>query len=1196
MSGKDRKRPIWDSADPERNPPPLPMNPSSPGLRSAPTSGGQLGGRVANSPFKRTLDPRADESPTKHATSSSFAPAMSSHTAGTSSTRPQTAPIGELEDTIGHMQDSLESLISRSNSNGKALNEFRGDVKKSSTALTAIKAEVSATFASLTSSLDVFMDQMGKALEDNKRKLDETSPTAILTGHMNRIHNGIDNLSTAMRVLEQGNLDVTGSISKVKSDIVSQIISLLDFKEVIQVVQDGNKQLDSSFTSNLMSVQSDLKRFRELDRSDVEDIKSCLDSLSQAVKETHQNQLTASVDEEQLIKLRKINEDLEGQLAASSLDKRNHAAKLSKLEAEVEVLRKTAAEATGAREKAENDSNILKQENEKLRHESQLLQTQNQSIRDTHGNYKDQIKGLSLDVEKLNEQLEAAKRQGRELEDNKSTIESVKQDHKLAFEALREDHKTAVDILKQEHQTALRDLKEELKGEHKVIVDDMKADHETALSSQKEAIKREYLELVASLKKDHSGHVDTLKAEHADMLSSLKSEHVSMVSSLKKEHSDRLDTLEARHKDLIRSNSDTIESLKKNMSTIELARGGEDQNKVDIEQAVSVIKADHVKEMQALKEVHAKEMASLKETHSNFAESLKESHLKELCALKDAHATAVEEFKIRLEGAETNYKDQLAQWREEHKTAITGITNFRDDNMKKIEAEYLERIAEVKQCHSDVLTEVKDRHEKELESAQKEATIHLATIESLKEEHKKEMSLMKAEHAEELTQLKEAQARENAVLKEEYAKGTAAAEEKHAKEMGAAKEEHAKELVAIKEKHGKEMASVMAEHTQTLASLADDHKQTTSAAQEENKKALSTAHEQHKKAVSDLKEEHKQTVASVTKDYDGKVSSLEEKHVTAMALLKTKHEGMVLSLKEEHAKSLVASKEGFEKHLAGVKQEHTEALAAFKSLKEEHTAEVSEIKKTHAEETQALRDGFSSLTAVATSLGDQLHASESTVGDLEKKLAEATSVLEQTVSDASVNIKESWESTVSGLKLESDLAASKKELKEVTEKLTVVKEELIDITSKLTEAKKEHIELTETVSELQARKSELTNANDGANECLRIRLESLKSLENRVKSLNDKTLDSLVDRSKSILGSATMSILNSGQLNSQGQPTSSKRNLSLAGNVIRESATLLKPDLDDEDKENPIMVMKRGMGSVGGKGRSVSMFHDAHNA
>ncbi|KAG5368552.1 Protein Daple [Yarrowia sp. E02] len=1189
MSGKDRKRPIWDSADPERNPPPLPMNPSSPGLRSAPTSGGQLGGRVANSPFKRTLDPRADESPTKHS-SSSYTPAVAPP-----STRPQTAPMGELEDTIGHMQDSLESLISRSNSNGKALNEFRGDVKKSSTALTAIKAEVSATFASLTSSLNDFMDQMGRALEDNKRKLDETSPTAILTGHMNRIHNGIDDLSTAMTVLEQGNLDVTGSISKVKNDIVNQIVGLLDFKDVIQAVHDGNRQLDNSFTSNLMSVQSDLKRFRELDRGDVEDIKSCLDGLSQAVKETHQSQLTASVDEEQLTKLRKINEDLESQLAASSLDKRNHAAKLSKLEAEVEVLRKTAAEATGARDKAETASGMLKQENEQLRHESQLLQTQNQSIRDTHGNYKDQIKGLTLDVEKLNEQLEAAKRQGRELQDNKSTVESVKQDHLSAFEALKEDHKSAIEVLKgehstvvenlkqehrsivdnlkKEHQTALRDLKEELKGEHKSVIDGMKTDHEAAINSQKGALKSEHLEIVASLKKEHSEHVDTLKTEHA-----------SAISTLKQEHFDSLEAFETRHKESIKSHGEAMESLKTSMSTIELARGGEDEKKVEIEQAVGTIKAGHAKEMGALVETHAKEVSVLKGSHSDVVESLKESHLKEIGALKETHATTVEELKSRLVDAEGNFNTQKAQWQEEHKAAVAEITKFRDEGLKKIEEEYVARVAELKQGHSDALDEVKLRHDEEMKSVREEASGHLASGESMKEDHKKELSSAKAEHAQELTRLKDVHDKEMASAKEEYAK-----------ESAAAKEEFAKQIANLEDKHSKELAAIKSDHKKALANVEVEHKQALSEAQKEHKTALSTAQAEHEKALSVRDEEHKQAAASAREEFDAKLSALEEKNGAALEQLKTDHESAVSSLKAEHVSSLATSKEEFEGQLASLQQGHTEALAAFKSLKDEHNAEVSELKKAHLEETQALRDGFNSLGEVAKSLDGQLRTSESTVGDLEKKLAEARTTLEQAVADTSANMKTSLDSVVSGMKLESDIATSEKNLKDVAAKLSDAKEELADITSKLADAKKEHTELTETVSELQTRKGELASANDGASECLRIRLDSLKSLEDRVKSLNDKTLDSLVDRSKSILGSATMSILNSGQLNSQVQQSPSKRNLSLAGNVIRESVTLLKPDLDDEDKENPIVVKKRGMGSVGGKGRSVSMFHDAHN-
>lgn len=140
------------------------------------------------------------------------------------------------------------------------------------------------------------------------------------------------------------------------------------------------------------------------------------------------------------------------------------------------------------------------------------------------------------------------------------------------------------------------------------------------------------------------------------------------------------------------------------------------------------------------------------------------------------------------------------------------------------------------------------------------------------------------------------------------------------------------------------------------------------------------------------------------------------------------------------------------------------------------------------------------------------------------------------------------------------------------------------------------------ISKLQSEKVQASEAVASVKAELKCRIEEFENIEQRALAFEQKMQQTILERSKGILGSATMAVINSG--NGISVPVS-ESNSSIKRNIPLTSVNEVTTDLNSScninnhsidngylGKENDLSIAKRGspMLSKGGKNRSISLF------
>lgn len=203
----------------------------------------------------------------------------------------------------------------------------------------------------------------------------------------------------------------------------------------------------------------------------------------------------------------------------------------------------------------------------------------------------------------------------------------------------------------------------------------------------------------------------------------------------------------------------------------------------------------------------------------------------------------------------------------------------------------------------------------------------------------------------------------------------------------------------------------------------------------------------------------------------------------------------------------------------------------------------------------------------------------------------------------------SFEATRSGYQQESELKSATL-TQDYEQKLSVVQKKFVEAEAATKALKKEmallkymntDIEkhevaiqaLKDDATALQCKKERLSQEVTNLNTMYSVRVDELRQLESRVEAFERRLSQTILDRSKNILGSATMAIINSADHRAspsyyqpaEGEKPRSRRHLSMAPlnseNVAKEIA--------DEKENDTLSVLKRGSPLTKSSQRSVSL-------
>jgi chromosome segregation ATPase len=381
-----------------------------------------------------------------------------------------------------------------------------------------------------------------------------------------------------------------------------------------------------------------------------------------------------------------------------------------------------------------------------------------------------------------------------------------------------------------------------------------------------------------------------------------------------------------------------------------------------------------------------------------------------------------------------------------------------------------------------------------------------------------------------------------------------------------------------------------------------------------------TLRDHSEKQREELSKLQKELEESITKSYAGLSKSFKEDRSAHVTLMQDKH--------DELKKSLISKEEVEEKHAALVKGLEATHGIVNKSIDSglqpvlEQLDTLAKSQKELSERTAAASHGQHALDALAEKQQQQLKQVEQVVSQQLDRLSELMSVASNNQEMDKIVAKAETEAAVSAVRDEvqqvissqleklsvsfvSDIkgivGSTASDVRELHNLLDAQKSEIASIRGDIAKVLAIGVEedksvasgLRKEIQEMRAEKERLISQLGDLKAEIRVRGEEFDKLELRVTQFETRLNSTILDHSRSILGSATVAIINNGGRASAAAPASgdsdrqpmSKRNLSMIpGDQIHQDPT------NDNDKENELTVAKRGSPFTSAKLRSISMF------
>lgn len=345
-------------------------------------------------------------------------------------------------------------------------------------------------------------------------------------------------------------------------------------------------------------------------------------------------------------------------------------------------------------------------------------------------------------------------------------------------------------------------------------------------------------------------------------------------------------------------------------------------------------------------------------------------------------------------------------------------------------------------------------------------------------------------------------------------------------------------------------------------------------------------------AVAKSRDDLEKLVAKLRSDLEKLVSGAHDKHST---LLSERHRALESSIDASLAKShktleqsLKALAKDQDQSNAKPATDHAELLKhldtkheSLHKLVEEHVGkQLAAVGKQLDALSETPGAHQAALDALAAKHESQIKAVEQAVGKQLDKLAETV---------AAAQNGQEMDKIVAKAETESAVAAARDEISQVVssqlDKLsTVLATEIKAVLS--SQQQTDADTLRKQIDDMQAEKERLASQLGELRAEIRLRTEEFDRLEQRAAQFETRLNSAVVSHSKSVLGSATLTLINSAPNNApRSEPERhavAKRNLSMI--------PADQPD-SDHDKENELTVAKRGSPFSASKARSVSLFH-----
>uniref|UniRef100_A0A060SYG8 ARAD1C01078p n=1 Tax=Blastobotrys adeninivorans TaxID=409370 RepID=A0A060SYG8_BLAAD len=1136
----DSKVPFWDSSDPGRNPPPMPLHPDSPNLNSTPTSNMRSG---TGSPIKSSFHSR---------TLSSFAASTddSRITELLELSRDLKSQTNTVESSVRDALYEFGGLADRSRDNAVALAELRDQVYSTKTTVTSTDTSIKDNLVKLQSSLE--------GQKESQRAL--TTVTDALLDSTKSIQKQIQTYDAQVRELVRTSDDMTltQAVSQITTHFDKHNQSLIHILESIKHGLHSTPSHSDDFKTLITKVDTLSNSLPKSDNNkELQSIASKIDDLARRDGEI--KSLSAKVDSMADRKgLESISRNLDG--LAQGLPKHDD------IQTILSMLKSSSADNFGP---------IL-----------ETMNTLSGSFAKSDEHHQKLVSELSTKLDDLSQSLSKGQPADKDVKDILSKLDELSQsapnkDIQRILSKLDSDQDTKSILSKLDELSQAAPNKEIQKILSKLDSNEDIKGVSSKLDELSKAMPNKDIQLLLS-KLDSNEHIKGLSSKLDELTQSLPNKDIQLLHSKLDSNTDT--------KSILSKLDELSQSLPNKDIELMLSKLDSNETKEDVRSILSKLDEMSKAESSETKE----DIRSISSKLDDLSKALPNKDIQSILSKLDSTDHKEDIKSILAHVKDSSHHDTLREIsssvsklhssRETIETSLNQITELVKGLSSSTDSELSDKIiSHVEKLQESSVTQV-DKLANQLGDLTKSSQ-QLPELNETLGQMQKELDRRQAQNE---TQL---QTVLDSIKSLSFADALAKLEimEKNGSSMDQALSTLQDKLNTVDQGQKDVSQSVEKLLQQFTENLQD------SGVRDEMNKGFDRLFEQL--SALGQNEEHSRALGGISSQLDALKQAANAEPVSSEAekqiLDKLQHlEGVVGELKShgDHVKQLVDLHKGLEQSVeksSSHGQDLARSVEEVSSKLNDHKERHNQVHTLLTEVSKIVSAGRDEETKAITSLqADVQSIIDFQYGDIAK--------LSDQIRDVASRLESVSEIEKRAQEAEQRAQQAEEKLKATTEGklLSRLDERLAQFDKEIEQKSHQKRELDESISKMQTDKDALSKDLESLRAELRVRYQEFSKLEERVDSFESRLSNSLLERSKGILGSATMTIISN---NTTGRkPLTDADDSSLNGSMRSRNQSMGPDELHPLGKENDgdLNIGKRRATQLAKQNRSVSLFVD----